>query len=209
MDCQPRSVVRIKKKQRDRMIRYAQSQEAFAYGFEDEVWWSRTAQPTLHSWCSDQPLRLVEKALAKDDPDGPAIACYGFYLPVDHQMLLRFVDGRPLSALTCGFLAWLAALFTAKKKRALFLIWDNATWHNSNCVRAWVKEHNRLAKQTGTCRLIICRLPSKSPWLNPIEPKWRHGKRAIAEPVRTLTMTELITRVCDYYQCEQLDLIAK
>jgi hypothetical protein len=76
-------------------------------------------------------------------------------------------------------------------------------------VRTWVKEHNRIAKEKGTCRLIICRLPSKSPWLNPIEPKWLHGKRAIAEPVRTLPMAEFITRVCQYYHCDELDLIAK
>lgn len=191
------------------MIRYAQSNDAFAYGFEDEVWWSRTAQPNLHSWCDDESLRLVEKQRAKDDPDGPAIACYGLYLPSANQMLVRFVEGRPLSALTCTFLAWLAALFTAKGKRALFLIWDNATWHKSNIVRTWVKEHNRLAKQQGTCRLLICPLPSKSPWLNPIEPKWLHGKRAIVEPVRTLTTAELTKRVCDYYQCDLLDSIAK
>ena len=192
-----------------RVIRYAQSDDAFAYGFEDEVWWSRTAQPALHSWCSDQPFRLVEKQRAQDDPDGPAIACYGCYLPSDNQMLLRFVDGRPVSAVTCAFLTWLAAHFTAKGKRALFLIWDNATWHNSKIVRTWLKEHNRLAKQQGSCRLIICRLPSKSPWLNPIEPKWLHGKRAIAEPVRTLPMDELIQRICDYYHCQPLDPIAK
>ena len=191
------------------MIRYAQSHADFAYGFEDEVWWSRTAQPALHSWCHDSPLRLVEKQLAKADPDRPALACYGFYTPSDNQMLLRFVDGRPLSAVTCTFLDWLAARLTANGKRALFLIWDNATWHNSTIVRTWVREHNRLAKKTGTCRLIICRLPSKSPWLNPIEPKWLHGKRAIVEPVRTLTVAELIKRVCDYYRCELLEPIAK
>jgi len=191
------------------VIRYAQSQEAFAYGFEDEVWWSRTAQPALHSWCCDQPLRLIEKQRAKDDPDGPAIACYGCYLPSTNEMLLRFVDGRPVSTVTCTFLAWLTARFTDQGKRALFLIWDNATWHNSKCVRTWVKAQNRLAKQQGTCRLIICRLPSKSPWLNPIEPKWLHGKRAIAEPVHTLPMTELIQRICDYYHCDRLDTIAK
>lgn len=191
------------------MIRYAQSQAAFAYGFEDEVWWSRTAQPALHSWCNDAPLRLVEKQLANADPDRPALACYGFYTPSDNQMLLRFVDGRPLSAVTCTFLDWLAARFTAHGKRALFLIWDNATWHNSTIVRTWVREHNRLAKKTGACRLIICRLPSKSPWLNPIEPKWLHGKRAIVEPVRTLTVAELIKRVCDYYHCDLLEPIAK
>jgi hypothetical protein len=145
----------------------------------------------------------------QDDPDGPAIACYGCYLPSTNETLLRFVDGRPVSTVTCVFLAWLTARFTDQGKRALFLIWDNATWHNSKHVRTWVKAHNRLAKQQGTCRLIICRLPSKSHWLNPIEPKWLHGKRAIAEPVHTLPMSELIQRICDYYRCDRLDTIAK
>jgi len=187
----------------------AQSSADFAYGFADEVWWSRTAQPALHTWCSDQPLRLVEKQRVQDDPDRQAVACYGCYLPTDNQMLLRFVDGRPISAVTRTFLAWLASRFTAQGKRALFLIWDNATWHNSKRVRTWVKAHKRLAKQKATCRLIICRLPSKSPWLNPIEPKWLHAKRAIVEPVSTLSITQLSQRVCHYYRCELLDPIAK
>jgi hypothetical protein len=177
------------------------------YGFADEVWWSRTAQPALPTWTDAESLRLVEKQVARADPAGKAVACYGLYLPTTNQMHLRFVDGRPMSDVTCRFLAWLADSFTQKGKRALFLIWDNATWHNSQTVRCWLKAHNRLAKQNGACRLIICRLPSKSPWLNPIEPKWLHGKRAILEPVRTLTLTALIQRVCDYYRCERLDSI--
>ncbi len=48
-----------------------------------------------------------------------------------------------------------------------------------------------------------CLLPSKSPWLNPIEPKWVHGKRAILEPERLLSGSEVETRVCAYYQCDQ------
>jgi hypothetical protein len=36
------------------------------------------------------------------------------------------------------------------------------------------------------------RLPTKSPWLNPIEPKWVHGNPAVAEPARLLSMTKLI-----------------
>ena len=42
---------------------------------------------------------------------------------------------------------------------------------------------------------LVCRLPVKSPWLNPIEPRWLHGKRAIVEPERTLTTHELMDRV--------------
>ena len=50
----------------------------WALGFEDEVWWSRLAQPALHTWAApDQPWRLVEQAVAKDDPDPKALACYG------------------------------------------------------------------------------------------------------------------------------------
>jgi len=124
-------------------------------------------------------------------------------------MLLRFVVGRPVSAVTTVFLAWLLAYFAGQGKRALFLIWDNASWHISYEVRDWVKAHNRRVKKQGGCRLIICRLPSKSPWLNPIEPKWVHGKRAVAEPARLLPLSELMQRVCTYYQCELFDPIAQ
>ena len=52
-------------------------------------------------------------------------------------------------------------------------------------------------------RIVACRLPSKSPWLNPIEPKWVHGKRAIVEPEQVLTAREVEMRACDYYGCTQ------
>jgi hypothetical protein len=180
-----------------------------ALGFEDEVWWSREAQPQVHAWSDDAPGRLVEQTVPRKDPQGKAMACYGLYLPAANQMLLRFVQGRPVSPVTCAFLAWLALSFAAQGKRALFLIWDNASWHISQAVQAWLKAHNWHAKRTGGCRVIVCRLPSKSPWLNPIEPKWVHGKRAIVEPARLLSMTELMQRVCAYYQCELTDLIAQ
>jgi hypothetical protein len=57
-------------------------------------------------------------------------------------------------------------------------------------------------KQTGQgVRILACRLPSKSPWLNPIEPKWVHGKRAIVEPDRVLSAHEVMERVYAYYGC--------
>jgi hypothetical protein len=62
---------------------------------------------------------------------------------------------------------------------------------------------------TGGCHLIVCRLPSKNLWLNPIEPKWVHGKRAVVEPARVLSITELMQRVCAYDQCELTDPIAQ
>ena len=50
-------------------------------------------------------------------------------------------------------------------------------------------------------RLIVCRLPVKSPWLNPIAPKWVHTKRKVVEPDRLLSAQELAARVCDALDC--------
>ncbi len=50
--------------------------------------------------------------------------------------------------------------------------------------------------QSPGVRLLICRLPVKSPWLNPIEFKWVHGKRAVVEPARLLSAHEVAERVC-------------
>ena len=88
-------------------------------------------------------------------------------------------------------------------------IWDNASWHISKEVHTFIKEHNRKVKQEGGCRLLACRLPSKSPWLNNIEPKRVHGKRATVEPDRKLPVDELKTRLCDYYECELLPPITQ
>ncbi len=50
-------------------------------------------------------------------------------------------------------------------------------------------------------RILSCYLPVKSPWLNPIEPKWVHGKRTIIEPARLLGAKENSDRVCAYVGC--------
>ncbi len=135
---------------------------------------------------------------------GPkALACYGLLRGDTGGMLLRFVDGRPVSQVTTDYLAWVCGELAREGKQALLLVWDNASWHISQRVRAWLKEHNRRTKREGGVRLLVCRLPSKSPWLNSIEPKWVHGKRAIVEPEQVLTAREVETRACDYYGCTQ------
>ena len=210
MDYQPRPGVRAKKSQRDRLIRYAAAHPDCVLGFEDEVWWSRVARPSLHSWADgDRPLRLVEQAVAKDDPDPRALACYGLLLPATGELWLRFVDGRPLSGITTQFLAWCCDRLAARGKRALLLVWDNASWHISREVRAWVREHNRQVKASGQgVRLVVCQLPSKSPWLNPIEPRWTHGKKRVAEPARLLPAPELEARVYAAFDCPPLPHLA-
>jgi hypothetical protein len=209
VDHQPRPGVYPEKKQRDRLIRLAATHPAWALGFGDEVWWSRLAQPAMHAWTREaDPLRLVEKTLPPDDPAPKALACYGLLLratpTTPDQLWLRFATGQPVSGLTTQFLAWSCERLAALAKAVLLLVWDNASWHISQEVRTWRREHNRQVKQTGRgVRILACRLPSKSPWLNPIEPKWVHGKRAVVEPARVLTAQEVVERVCAYYGCRQ------
>jgi hypothetical protein len=207
LDYQPGPGVPPEKKQRDRLIRLAATHPTWALGFADEVWWSRLAQPHLHSWASTgEELRLVQKTVVKTDPDPKALACYGLLVrsipTLPEQVWVRFASGQPVGAMTTQFLAWCSERLAALGQHVLLLIWDNASWHTSQAVRAWLRLHNRTVKRTRQgVRILTGRLPSQSPWLNPIEPKWVHGKRAVLEPKRVLTAAELESRVYAYYGC--------
>jgi len=88
-------------------------------GFADEAWWSREKQPALHTWTEEPSLRLVEQKVPKTAAEAKAVACYGLYLPALAQMLVRFVVSRPVSQVTCAFLAWLLAYLAGQGKRAV------------------------------------------------------------------------------------------
>jgi len=198
------------KKQRDRLSRLAKTHPDWALGFADEVWWSRISQPRVASWTQEHaPLRLIEQPVGCRDPDPKALASYGLLVREwdgagkrDEQRWLRFVDARPVSAVTTPFLAWCCDRLVAQGKTALLLVWDNASWHVSKAVRGWIREHNQGVKRgEAAVRIVVCPLPTKSPWLNPIEPKWMHGKRQIVEPARLLTADEIAARVCACFGC--------
>ncbi len=151
----------------------------------------------------------MEQSVAKTDKDPKALACYGLLLRLREaggncceQTWLRFVDGRPVSEITVRFLGWCCERLEALGKRALLLVWDHASWHKSKAVRQWIRNHNRQAKQEGSgVRILPCLLPKKAPWLNPIEPKWVHGKRKVVEPDGLLTAIQLADRVCECFGC--------
>ncbi len=167
-------------------------------------------QPSLHTW-TDEPLRLIEQSVATNDPDPKALACYGLLLRATDELWLRFVDGRPVSGITQQFLADCCDRLTARGTTALVLVWDNASWHISAAVKGWIRDHNRQVKQERRgVRIIACQLPVKAPWLNPIEPKWVHGKRAVVESARLLSAAELEERICARFGCHiQEHLIAQ
>ena len=169
-------------------------------GFQDECWRSRLAQPDLFAWTDADPVRLSPPAKVKGD--GPAaLACYGIYRQDTGGVMLRFVDGRPVSQVTEDFLGWVCRELAAEGKKVFALVWDNASWHVSGRVTAWVAAHNARVGREGGCAIRVCGLPVKAPWRNRIEPKWMHAKRAVAEPVRKLAGAELKQRVCEYFGC--------
>jgi hypothetical protein len=101
------------------------------------------------------------------------------------------------------FVAWCCDNLEAIGKQALLMAWDNASWPIKKEVRNWIKAHNRQVREQGQgVRIIACHLPSKSPWLNSIEPHWVHGKRDVVEPARLLAAQELADRVCQHFGCQ-------
>jgi transposase len=192
-------------------MRLGASRPELAFAYEDETWWSRLARPALHAWAEkDKPLRLVEQTVPKGDPEPKALAAYGLLVALPgldgsatEEVWLRFVDGHPRGPLTIQFLAWACERLEARRKKALLLAWDNAPWHVSREVRAWMGEHNHQVKREGRgVRIVACYLPIKSPWLNPIEPRWIHAKRKVVEPDRLLGAQELAERVCAHFGCQ-------
>jgi hypothetical protein len=166
--------------------------------------------PRMHAWQDeDHPFHLIEQPWKKNDPDPKVLACYGILWqegtpddPERDQMWLRFVTGRPVSGITTQFLVWCSDRLAKLDKTSWLLIWDHASWHISKIIRNWIRQHNQEVKEAGRgVRILPLLLPKQSPWLNPIEPKWVHGKRAVVEPYGLLTARQLAERVCAYYRC--------
>ena len=187
----------------------AQKKPDWAFGYQDETWWSRLSHPDLHSWAEgDQFLKLIEQVHRTDDPDPKAIACYGLAVhwyeqneTKHEEVWLRFVEGNPCGDLTIQYLEWLIQKTQLAEKKVLVMVWDHATWHKSMAVRQWIREHNRTVKKIRQgIRLLPFLLPKKSPWLNPIEPMWIHAKRKVVEPDKKLTAAELVRRVSTVFK---------
>jgi hypothetical protein len=129
------------------------------------AWRSRVAQPRVHAWTeADQPWRLVEQTIeqtvATADPDPKALSCYGLLLrrvgPAE-AVWLRFVTGRPVRAITIQFLEWCCPKLAALGVPVWALIGDNACWHVSKAVHAWIRAHNRQVKHEGHgVRILAC-----------------------------------------------------
>ena len=203
LDHQPGPRLRQEKKLRDRLIAEAASKPGLGGRVPGRV----LVDPAGPA----RPVRLGRRRPApagreRPGPQGRAgrrrLACYGVLRADTGGMLLRFCEGRPVSATTEEFLGWVCGKLAARGEEG---------------VRPGVGQRRVARQQAGPavdraaqpagaadragCRIRVCGLPVKAPWLNAIEPKWVHGKRAIVEPDRKLTADELRQRACDYFGC--------
>lgn len=107
------------------MIAYASPRPDWAIGFVDQVWWSRFALPHLHAWQNQaRPIRLVEQLWKKMTPipkrwhETRVLWQEGtLEEPFRGQIWLRFVTGRPVSAISIDFLKWCCHRLAAQGKR--------------------------------------------------------------------------------------------
>ena len=162
------------------------------------------ALPTLNAWAEEgKPPRLIQRSVAKDDPEPKAISCYGLYLPGIDETWIRFVDGRPVSSITTRFLSW-----SLEKLEAAWQ--EGPRPHLGQRELACLQRGEKVARETQPprqgerqrgVRIVGCLLPKQSPWLNSIEPKWVHAKRKVVEPEGLLGAYELAERVCGVFGC--------
>jgi transposase len=173
----------------------AAEQEDWLLFEQDECWFSRFAQPNTFAWAEpEEPLRLVQRTPRSKEPQ-PALACFGAVRQDTQETVLYFADGQPNSENMWLCILALLALAREEMKKVVVLLWDNASWHKSQRLRQWIRAYNQAAKQHDEPRLLTWLLPRQSPWLNPIEPRWVHAKRAVCEPDGELSVLELKRRL--------------
>jgi hypothetical protein len=159
----------LKKARRDRLIAVAAKHPDWVLGFVDEVWWSRLQRPRMHAWTDGPPLKIHVLKDDDNDPDPIAICCYGMLRNDATKVVVRFAENRPVSEIAIQFLQWLAEELEDEGKKRLIVIWDDASWHASEMVLAWLHEHNHNVWKEGGVEIIHFELPAGSPWLNDIE----------------------------------------
>ena len=148
---------------------------------QDECWFSRFSQPNLHSWgLVDKQARLVQRTPSSGEID-KALACFGAVCQKTRRKYFYFCPGQPNTDKVIVLLKRLLAVARDQGKQVLLIFWDQASWHKSQPLRQWIRTHNRHAKHHQDVRLLTYLLPSKSPWLNSMEPHWIHAKRKVAE----------------------------
>lgn len=161
----PDPLYELRKSQRDRLWALARAAPDGAAVWLDESWFTRWPY-RYWAWAHKDDLPRVAQRW-NEEVDTTAL-----FAAVDdetQEAFLRWADGQPNSERMIQFLEALMAHWTQKGKRFIVLFWDKASFHTSHQTRNWIRAYNQRAKQEQLTRLIVCKLPTRSPWLMPLE----------------------------------------
>ena len=155
----------LRKRQRDRLLVLARNAPDGAAVWLDQSWFVRWPY-RFWAWArGDDPPRVAQRWNEQVD----TAAIYAAMDDETQEAFLSWAEGQPNSEVTVEYLEALMRYWTQKGKRFIALFWDKASWHTSHRTRGWIREYNRRAKREGLTRLIVCYLPTRSPWLMPLE----------------------------------------
>jgi hypothetical protein len=186
----------VRKNQRDRLLAMARAAPDGAAVWLDQSWFVRWPY-RFRAWAHKDDLPRV--AQRWNEPVDTS-ALYAALDDETQEAFLRWAEGQPNSEETVKFLEVLMAHWTKKGKRFIVLFWDKASWHTSKRTRRWIRAYNRRAKQEGLTRLIVCFLPTRSPWLMPLEPIFGWIKRQVLGGRWFQTVVKLQAAVEHYFR---------
>lgn len=193
----------IKKNRRDWAIATALSSDDYDLEFADESWFvaqqaSGIMNPQMGSaWTEDGKLVKVPASRSKGKM---TLSIYAGLSLKSGQINYRFTHKNNTDQ-TIEYLKMRSEQCKAKGLKRLYIVWDNASFHISKKLKGWLRDYNKGVRKSGGTLIHLVALPSKSPWLNPIEAVFRWLKRRallcrIHETLEVLTqtVTECISR---------------
>ena len=192
----PDSLYGLRKSQRDRLLAIVRASSDGAAVWLDQSWFVRWPYQFWAWTPEDVRLRVAQRWSEKVD----TIALYAALDDETQETFLRWAKSQPNSEETVGFLEALMAHYTAQDKRFVVLFWDRAPWHRSKQTRAWIRAYNQRAKREGLARLIVCQLPTRSPWLMPLESIFGWVKHRVLGGCVFETVAELQAAVVRAFQ---------
>lgn len=188
-----------KKRHRDRAMEAALSNEDFDLEFADESWFvAHTPQGIMNpqmgsAWSESGETVKVASSRSKGKTK---VSIYAGMSIKTGQINYRFTEKNNTDQ-TIEYLKMRSEQCKAQGLSRLYIVWDNASFHVSKKLKEWRKEHNRNVRSNGGTLIHFVLLPSKSPWLNPIEAVFRWLKRRVLLCRIHETLEVLIQTVAD------------
>jgi transposase len=168
----------LHKAQRDRLLALARGTHDGAAVWLDQSWFSRWPY-RFRAWAA---RRKRPRVAQRWNETVQTTALYAALEEESQEAQLGWAEGQPNTANTLRFLEELLAHCSAQGKRFIVLFWDHAPWHTSRETRHWIRQYNRRAKKEGLTRLLVCYLPTRSPWLMPLEAVFGWVKHQVLGP---------------------------